>query len=215
MRLRRRSRSRRCSACGSSSGAATRGNVGCEVRELRRSRSSSSDAGVQSRAVACSTWTPTSKPCALEGGGVGVGRCGVLGVDVGGAADALPVGDASSPPGSPLVVVEAAGGAAVAVIVAGHHDRRLLAARQVPEARQRLAVARSSCSDQVGEQPLLLVGLRDRDFVEVDPVGLRIAGAAPKNRSSERIGRRCRRAPGRPRPDCPGACRRPSGRDRR
>ena len=30
--------------------------------------------------------------------------------------------------------------------------------------------------DQVGEQALLLVGLRDRDLVEVDPVGLDVPG---------------------------------------
>ena len=30
--------------------------------------------------------------------------------------------------------------------------------------------------DQVGEQALLLVGLRDRDLVEVDPVGLDVTG---------------------------------------
>ena len=44
------------------------------------------------------------------------------------------------------------------------------------------------CSDQVGEQTLLLVGLRDLDLVEVDPVGLRIVADAPKKRSSDRIG---------------------------
>ena len=36
--------------------------------------------------------------------------------------------------------------------------------------------SRFMLADQVGEQALLLVGLRDRDLVEVDPVGLRVAG---------------------------------------
>ena len=96
-------------------------------------------------------------------------------VDVGGAADALPVGDRAAGRAERLVLVEAPGGAAVGVVVAGHHDDRLLAAREVPEARQRLAVG-VHLPDQVGEQPLLLVGLRDRDLVEVDPVGLGVAG---------------------------------------
>ena len=78
-----------------------------------------------------------------------------------------------------LVAVEAPGGAAVAVVVAGHHDRRLLVARQEPEARQRPAVA-VHLPDQVREQVLLLVGLRDRDLVEVHPVGLGIAGGMPE-----------------------------------
>ena len=44
--------------------------------------------------------------------------------------------------------------------------------------------------DEVGQQPLLLVGLRDRDLVQVDPVGLDVTGLSPKNRSSERDRRR-------------------------
>ena len=73
-----------------------------------------------------------------------------------------------------------------AVVVAGHDDRGVLAARQVPEARQRHAVE-VHAGDEVGEQALLLVGLRDRDLVQVDPVGLLVPGLAPKKRSSERI----------------------------
>ena len=76
---------------------------------------------------------------------------------------------------SRLVLLEAADGAAVAVVVAGHHDRRLLVARQEPEPRQRLPV-QVHLLDQVVEQVLLLVGLRDRDLVEVHPVGLDVPG---------------------------------------
>ena len=75
---------------------------------------------------------------------------------------------------SGLVGVEAPRRAAVGVVVARHDDDRLQAAREIPEARQRLAVV-VHLQDQVREQPLLLVGLRNRDLVEVDPVGLRVA----------------------------------------
>jgi hypothetical protein len=57
------------------------------------------------------------------------------------------------------------------VIVPGHHDRGLLAARQVPEPRERRSV-HVHLRDQVREQALLLVRLRDRDLVDVEPVGL-------------------------------------------
>ena len=61
------------------------------------------------------------------------------------------------------------------MVVAAHDDDGLLAARQVPEARQRQLVAPISVI-RFSEQPLLLVGLRDRDLVRVDPVGLHVAG---------------------------------------
>ena len=67
--------------------------------------------------------------------------------------------------------------------------------------------------DQVREQPLLLVGLRDRDLVEVDPVGLSPGWRRRTGRRSG-SGRLRRRAPGRPTPGCPGGCRRPSARGR-
>ena len=73
-----------------------------------------------------------------------------------------------------LVLVEASRGAAVAVVVARHHHHRLLAAREVPEARQRLLVL-VDVADQVGEEPLLLVGLRDGHLAQVDPIGLAAA----------------------------------------
>ena len=62
------------------------------------------------------------------------------------------------------------GAVAAGVVVAGHDHDRLLAAREVPEARQRQVVDRH-LRDQVREQALLLVGLRDVHLVEVDPVG--------------------------------------------
>ena len=60
------------------------------------------------------------------------------------------------------------------MVVAGHDDDGLLVAREVPEPWQRHDVARHAC-DQVREQPLLLVGLRDGDLVEIDPVRRRVA----------------------------------------
>jgi hypothetical protein len=56
------------------------------------------------------------------------------------------------------------------VIVACHDDDRLLVAREVPEARQRQDVA-GHPRDQIRQQPLLLVGLRDRHLAEIDPIG--------------------------------------------
>ena len=48
-------------------------------------------------------------------------------------------------------------------------------ARQIPEARQRLARA-IEVQHEIREQPLLLVGLRNRDLVQIHPVRLRVAG---------------------------------------
>ena len=61
-------------------------------------------------------------------------------------------------------------GPAARVVVAGHDHDSPLAAREVPEARHRHAVG-AHLRDQVRQQPLLFVRLRDRDLVEVDPVG--------------------------------------------
>ncbi len=61
------------------------------------------------------------------------------------------------------------------MVVTGHDDDGLLAAREVPETRQRRLVP-GHVDDQVGEQTLLLVRLRDGDLVQIDPVRLRIAG---------------------------------------
>ena len=51
-------------------------------------------------------------------------------------------------------------GAALRVVVAGHHYGGVLAPRQVPEPRQRRAIE-VHLDDQVREQALLLIGLRD------------------------------------------------------
>ena len=95
-------------------------------------------------------------------------------------ADAVPVGDDAAGRAQRLEAVEvarrAAGGLRRRVVVAAHHDGRLLAAREVPEPRQRQLVALHQ-RDQVEQQPLLLVGLRNRDLVRVDPVRLDVAGA--------------------------------------
>ena len=60
------------------------------------------------------------------------------------------------------------------MIVAGHDDDGLQSAREIPEPRQRLAIAVHEV-DQVRQQPLLLVGLRDRDFVRSTQSALRAA----------------------------------------
>ena len=91
-------------------------------------------------------------------------------VDVGAEPRAGPVGDRAARRAVGQVLVEPPGGAAVAVVVTGADHDRLQTAREVPEAWQRLLVAVHHL-DQVGQQPLLLVGLRDGDLAQVDPVG--------------------------------------------
>ena len=64
-----------------------------------------------------------------------------------------------------------------------------------------------SCQDEVGEEALLFVGLRNRNLAPVDPIRLGIAGGC----AEEQVVGTARRRPSRscpPRPDCPGACRR-------
>ena len=96
-------------------------------------------------------------------------------VNIGGASHAFPVCDRTSCGTGRQKLIEPARGSAVGVIIARHDDDGLLAIGEVPESRQRLP-ARVHRDDQVGQQPLLLVRLRYRDFVEVDPIGARIPG---------------------------------------
>ena len=91
-------------------------------------------------------------------------------VDVRRAPDTFPIGDRAAGRADGLVALEASHGAAVAVIVARHHDDGFLAAREIPELRQRFAIA-IHVDDQVREQALLLVALWNRNLVQVDPVG--------------------------------------------
>ncbi len=57
------------------------------------------------------------------------------------------------------------------MVIAGHDDHGLLAAREVPEARQR-HVVQVHLQDQVGQQALLFIRLRDGDLIQIDPVGV-------------------------------------------
>ena len=107
-------------------------------------------------------------------------RCSLLvgdrgsGIDVGAAAHALPVGDRAVGCAVREVRVEASGGPPVAVVVTGHDDHGLVPVREIPEARQR-GGRRLHVLDEIAEQALLLIRLRDRDLVEVHPVRLWIA----------------------------------------
>src|SRR6185436_14641917 len=76
------------------------------------------------------------------------------------------------------VLFEATGRSTGPVIVPGHDHYGLLAAWEIPETRQGLLVE-VHLADEVREQALLLVGLRDDDLVQVDPVGLRIPTGSP------------------------------------
>ena len=92
------------------------------------------------------------------------------GIDVGGHPRAGPLRDRAAGGIAVEHLVEAGRRAgADAVVVAGHDDRGLQVAREVPEARERHPVRRGVDED-VREQPLLLVGLRDLDLAGVDPV---------------------------------------------
>ena len=152
---RRPSRSRRCSASGSSAAR----HAG-ETRELRSwsSHSSSSERRRQSlqSVFRCSA---ISKPCS------GSLRLAPVIVAAGNSYDVARTHCQSAteqPAGLALLeALELPMVPRVAVVVAGHHDGGLLAARQIPEARQRRAVE-VHLGDQVREQALLLVGLRDR-----------------------------------------------------
>ncbi len=95
--------------------------------------------------------------------------------DVGGAAHAFP-GRHRATRGAELTeAVEAPGGAVVAVVIARHDDHGLVPIGEIPEARQRLA-REVHVRDEVGQQPLLLVGLRNGHLAQVHPVGFGVRG---------------------------------------
>ena len=98
---------------------------------------------------------------------------GSIGIEIRGAAHALPVCHGTACWTRHFELIETTGGSVVAVIVAGHDHDRFFAARKIPEAWQGLPVG-IHFQDQIGEQPLLFVGLRNRDLTEIDPVRLGI-----------------------------------------
>ena len=148
----------------------------------------------------------------LEALGVVARRLGVgqrrVGIDVRGAADALPVGHRAARPGWRRVYWSKR----PAVPPLAWSSPVMTTAAFTPRGKYQKrgsgflsAVHRA---DQVGEQALLLVGLRDGHLVRGRPSR---AGRRPLRAEEQVVGadrRRCRRAPGRPRPGCPGACRR-------
>ena len=137
-------------------------------------------------------------------------------IDVRRAPDALPVRDGAARRVMVLELLERQRGAdRLGMVVTGHHHDGLLAAREVPEARERQPVD-AHLRDQVREQALLLVGLRDVHLVEVDPVQARIGAQSSRRGTGRSSGpARSRRARHGPRSGCPGASRRPSSRGRR
>src|SRR5688572_25154166 len=58
-----------------------------------------------------------------------------------------------------------------AVVVASHNNRRFITFRQIPQLRQWFAVL-VHIADEVRQQTLLLVGLRNSNFIEVDVISL-------------------------------------------
>ena len=114
-------------------------------------------------------------------------RCGVFGIDVGGAAHALPVGDRAARRAVRLVLLEAADGAAVGMVVAGHHHCRLLVSRQEPEPRQWLAVSRFICSIRLASRCCCSSACGIATLLRSTQSGCTSPVLAPKKRSSERI----------------------------
>src|SRR4051812_13077466 len=113
------------------------------------------------------------KPLCVEGGCVR-GDDWRLGVNVGGTANTLPVSDIAARGTMGVEVIELSRRSVVRVIVAGHDHYGFIAAREVPESRQRLFVA-SQKANQICEESLLFVGLRNSDFRAIYVVGLRAA----------------------------------------
>ncbi len=111
-----------------------------------------------------------------------VRQCAV-GEDPRGRAHALPVGDHTPGRAQRLEPVEVARGTAGRVrrrvVVAAHHHRGFLATRQIPEMRQRQLVTLHQ-GDQVHQQPLLLISLRNRDLARIEPIRLHITGLGAK-----------------------------------
>ena len=95
-------------------------------------------------------------------------------VDVGSASYAFPIGHRATRRAGSLELVEARPGSPIAMVIATHDDNGLLAVREVPETGQRFS-ARVHVENQVRKQALLLVCLRDRHLVQIDPVRFHIA----------------------------------------
>src|SRR3954464_9613999 len=90
-------------------------------------------------------------------------------VNVRSSSDTFPITDTAIRWAVGIVDIEAAGGALVGMIVAGHDHYRLLAVRETPEPWQGSAVG-VQIQDQVCEQPLMFVRLRNPDLLKIYPV---------------------------------------------
>ncbi len=94
-------------------------------------------------------------------------------IDIRGAPNALPVVHVAPCGAACEELVEPSRGAVVAVVIASHHHDGLETAREIPEARQRL-LAQVHARNQIGQQPHLLIGLRNGDLVQIHPIPLRV-----------------------------------------
>ncbi len=72
------------------------------------------------------------------------------------------------------VIIQAVIHHVISVVIGGHHHHCFFIAREVPEARQGLFI-QIHRENHIRQQALLLVGLRNGDFIQVDPIGLRVA----------------------------------------
>ena len=203
----RPSRSRRCSGSGWSSGR-HRGVLRAPRAELVGVAVLERLVGQEVRAAVVRVQADL-EPLGVEGRSLRVGHRGV-GEDVRREARALPPGDRAAAGAGRRVGAEAPGRATGGVVVASGHDDGLVGAREVPEPRHREPVAGGD-RDQVGEQPLLLVRLRDVRLGQVDPV--RFDCRRRRGRSTGSASRR--HGSGRPRRRCPAGWRSRSGRGRR
>ena len=188
LRLASPSRSTRCSGCGSSPAAGTLGNCAAKSASWL-AKMLSSDAGVQSRAARVDVQRRSRSP-ALSKAAASASVMRRARIDVGRAADALPVVDraAGRARGGDTSSKRVARAVAAAVLVAGHHDDGLLAAREVPEARHRLALAVHLHGSGWRAAAAARRPAGSRPCARSTQSGCGSPAAAPKNRSSERIG---------------------------
>src|SRR5215471_9986249 len=65
------------------------------------------------------------------------------------------------------------------MIVTAHDHSRGHTVGEIPKAWQRL-LSKVHLQNEIGEKPLLFVGLWDGDFVKIDPVGFRVTSSGTK-----------------------------------
>ena len=124
---------------------------------------------------------PYLEASAVIGSCLGISQY-LLGIDVSTAPDALPVFHRTPRRAARHILIELRSNTIPSIVIIICHDHHgLRIPGEVPEARQGFPVE-VHLNNQVRQQSLLFIGLRDGHFVEVDPVGLRISLEHPRRR---------------------------------